>query len=419
MSWVRWGRRGIPLAILAVAVLAVRPLEALPARLVAGCPTWIGVAGAFELLSAVGFVVVFKLVFGSGLDWRQNVLAGLRALGAVAVLPGGGLVGPVVGARSADGRSGDIDRARLPDLARASIAFTVLTNVPEAVALGTVGLLLWLGVTRGPHGALLTLPAAGFGLAAVGGGWLLRRHAAAQPRRLGLVRGGLVHAGQLLARRNWKLTGALGYYAFDNAVLWAAFHAYGHAPAPSVVVMGYLVGSLGSALPIPGGFGAIEGGLIGGLVLYGAPAAAAVTAVLLYRGVSLALPALLGTLAWAGRAYSPTRRWRRSREDSEDDRDPMSIPRACRRVSTSSTTSRCCRPARRRAGRAGRLDASRSTGPSRHPRAGRGRSCSPSRRRRSPSTSTASPSGSKLDTGVDRRIAWTRCSAGSRRRPRM
>ena len=37
-------------------------------------------------------------------------------------------------------------------------------------------------------------------------------------------------AGRFIAR-NWKLLGALGYYAFDNAALWAAFHAYGRNTA--------------------------------------------------------------------------------------------------------------------------------------------------------------------------------------------
>lgn len=64
----------------------------------------------------------------------------------------------------------------------------------------------------------------------------------------------------LLVAENWKLAGALAYYAFDNAVLWAAFHAYGGTPALEVVVMGYLVGSLGSTLPLPGGLG-VAGGM--------------------------------------------------------------------------------------------------------------------------------------------------------------
>jgi hypothetical protein len=112
-------------------------------------------------------------------------------------------------------------------------------------------------------------------------------------------------AHTLLVAGNWKLVGALAYYAFDNAMLWAAFHAYGRTPPLGVVVMGYLVGSLGSALPLPAGLG-VAGGMIGALVLYGAPAAPAAAAVLLYRGISLSLPLALGTIAWA---CSPAAKW--------------------------------------------------------------------------------------------------------------
>ncbi|MBV9002580.1 MAG: flippase-like domain-containing protein, partial [Solirubrobacterales bacterium] len=77
-----------------------------------------------------------------------------------------------------------------------------------------------------------------------------------------------------------------------------AFHAYGRIPPLGVVVMGYLVGSLASALPLPAGLGAVDGGLIGALVLYGAAPAPAAAAVLLYRAVSLSLPLALGAIGW-------------------------------------------------------------------------------------------------------------------------
>jgi Lysylphosphatidylglycerol synthase TM region len=114
----------------------------------------------------------------------------------------------------------------------------------------------------------------------------------------------ITEARALVTAGNWKLFGALAYYAFDNAVLWATFHAYGHAPQIGVVVMGYVVGSLAAALPIPAGLGVLEGGLIGALVLYGAPAAPAAAAVLLYRGISLSVPIALGALGCARRPRS-------------------------------------------------------------------------------------------------------------------
>ena len=80
----------------------------------------------------------------------------------------------------------------------------------------------------------------------------------------------------LLARRDWRLiAGSAGYWAFDNAVLWARLQAFGETPPLTLVLMGYLIGQLGGLLPLPGGLGGIDGGLLGALVVYGLPATAA------------------------------------------------------------------------------------------------------------------------------------------------
>jgi uncharacterized protein (TIRG00374 family) len=63
--------------------------------------------------------------------------------------------------------------------------------------------------------------------------------------------------------------------------------------------MGYLIGQLGGLLPLPGGVGGIDGGLIGTLVVYGAPAAATVAAVLAYRLILFWLPLVGGSIAFA------------------------------------------------------------------------------------------------------------------------
>ena len=129
-------------------------------------------------------------------------------------------------------------------------------------------MILWLGWLPGPHDADITLPAAGLAFGALAAALLLRRwpRSRRQPpadiRRRGALarftaagvrsaRGGLDDACRLLASGNWKLAGAFGYYAFDNAVLWAAFRAYGRTPPPTVIVMGYLVGSLSTTVPLP------------------------------------------------------------------------------------------------------------------------------------------------------------------------
>ena len=95
------------------------------------------------------------------------------------------------------------------------------------------------------------------------------------------------------------LGGAIGYWAFDNAVLWATFHAFGVVPPLTIVLMGYLIGQLGGLLPLPGGVGGIDGGLIGTLVVFGAPAAATAAAVLAYRVILFWLPLIGGAVAFA------------------------------------------------------------------------------------------------------------------------
>jgi uncharacterized membrane protein YbhN (UPF0104 family) len=62
--------------------------------------------------------------------------------------------------------------------------------------------------------------------------------------------------------------------------------------------MGYLLGQLGGLLPIPGGIGGIDGGLLGALVIYGVPAAPAAAAILAYRVILFWLPLVLGGAAF-------------------------------------------------------------------------------------------------------------------------
>ena len=67
----------------------------------------------------------------------------------------------------------------------------------------------------------------------------------------------------------------------------------------TIVLMGYLIGQLGGLLPLPGGVGGIDGGLIGTLIVYGAPAAATAAAVLAYRVILFWLPLIGGAIAFA------------------------------------------------------------------------------------------------------------------------
>jgi uncharacterized protein (TIRG00374 family) len=111
--------------------------------------------------------------------------------------------------------------------------------------------------------------------------------------------GGTAEAVQIVRSRNLLvISGALGYWAFDNAVLWATFQAFDYSPPITVILMGYLIGQLGGLLPLPGGLGGIDGGLIGTLIVYGTPAATTAAAVLVYRVILFWLPLLVGAVAF-------------------------------------------------------------------------------------------------------------------------
>jgi uncharacterized protein (TIRG00374 family) len=111
--------------------------------------------------------------------------------------------------------------------------------------------------------------------------------------------GGTHEAVQIVRSRNrLVILGSIGYWAWDNAVIWATFHAFGYSPPLTVILMGYLIGQLGGLLPLPGGLGGIDGGLIGTLIVYGTPAAATAAAVLIYRVILFWLPLLAGAVAF-------------------------------------------------------------------------------------------------------------------------
>ena len=65
------------------------------------------------------------------------------------------------------------------------------------------------------------------------------------------------------------VVGAVMWWAFDVAALWACFRAFGVAPPVAVLVVGYFVGMLANTLPLPGGIGGVDGGMIGALAAFG------------------------------------------------------------------------------------------------------------------------------------------------------
>jgi uncharacterized protein (TIRG00374 family) len=112
------------------------------------------------------------------------------------------------------------------------------------------------------------------------------------------IRDGMVEATELVKVMNPGLLGAVVYWGFDIATLWAAFRAFGTAPPVAVVIMAYYVGQLANAIPLPGGIGGVEGGMIGCFAALDVNAGAALVAVFAYRAISFWLPTLPGAVAY-------------------------------------------------------------------------------------------------------------------------
>lgn len=109
---------------------------------------------------------------------------------------------------------------------------------------------------------------------------------------------GIADASLLVRTGNPQiLAGAIGFMALDVAALGAAFAAIGGFPPVGVLLLAYVIGQLGGLIPLPGGVGGADGGLIAAFALYGTPLGTAAAAVLAYRAFQLGLPALFGALA--------------------------------------------------------------------------------------------------------------------------
>jgi uncharacterized protein (TIRG00374 family) len=93
--------------------------------------------------------------------------------------------------------------------------------------------------------------------------------------------------------------GAVGFWAANVAILWAAFHAYGAKVPLGVVVQGFFIGMVANLVPfVPGGVGAVDAGMIGTFVLFDVPGAEVFAAVLTYRLIAFWLPIPPGIVAF-------------------------------------------------------------------------------------------------------------------------
>jgi uncharacterized protein (TIRG00374 family) len=268
---------------------------------------WVGLAIALELLSCAGYVVLFGLVFGK-LGRHLRTRLPLAELAVNSVVSVSGMGGLALGAWVLRSKGVSVER-----IAKRSVLLFVLTSAVNVAAVAIIGIFMWLGLLPGSRNALLTLLPALLALATIVGtlalaSWARRRQAAdgnSEPMHgrmavaLAAVSGGVGEAVVLIRERRPRLLGSVGYWLFDNLALYACLAAFAHPPAFWAVAMAYLVGMLANSLPIPAGLVVVEGGLVGMLVLFGVrPVKEVFAAVVVYRVVSLWVPAIVGTLAF-------------------------------------------------------------------------------------------------------------------------
>jgi uncharacterized membrane protein YbhN (UPF0104 family) len=271
-------------------------------------PEWIALGIGFEALSFAAYVVMFAPIFCRGLSWRRSWQIGGSELAMGSLVPASGIGGLALGAWVLHEGGMDGDR-----IARRSVAFFLIKSSVNFVAVAILGLLMFAGLVGTEQPASLTLVPALMAIGAIGVVLAIPRLVPdrdEQPGDSGWRRGlltarravitGVRESVEIARARNLRVVaGAVGYWAFDNAVLWATFRAFGYSPDIAVVLMGYLIGQLGGLLPIPGGIGGIDGGLIGTLIVYGLPAAVVAAAVLAYRTILFWLPLVVGGVMFA------------------------------------------------------------------------------------------------------------------------
>ena len=286
-------------------------------RLNDGDAWWIGVAVALELLSMLSYIAIFQGVHvppGSPITFRESYLITMAGLAATRVFAAGGAGGVAVTAWAL--RRSGMERR---EVAQRMIAFLVLLYGVYMVAMIVCGVGLYTGLFPGQHPFAITIGPAIVGAvatavclavafvpedlerrlsrAASGEGasarWLTRL--AAVPASLS---GGIRFAGEKLRRPEWAMFGTITWWGFNIAVLYAAFRAFGQAPPTAVLVQAYFVGLLANLLPLPGGIGGVDGGMIGAFAAFGVSVELAVPAVLVYRLFAFWLPSIPGAIAY-------------------------------------------------------------------------------------------------------------------------
>jgi len=301
-------------------------------RIRKGDPWWLAVCLAFEAVSFAGYVWLFRTVFVRGesrINWTESYQITMAGLAATRLFAAGGAGGIALTAWAL--RRSGMERRMV---ACRMIGFMCLLYAVYTGTLVVVGLGLYAGIFNGPAPFPLTVVPALFGAFAIavfllvsllphdvehqlerwahGSGRLARWMARAVtiPASAAV---GVRTALRLVRAGEPGVLGALMWWGFDIATLWASFHAFGPDPPPfAVIIMAYFVGMLANTLPLPGGIGGVDGGMIGAFAAFDVQFGYATVAVLVYRGFAFWMPTIPGAMAYL-QLRKTVSRWRDER----------------------------------------------------------------------------------------------------------
>jgi uncharacterized membrane protein YbhN (UPF0104 family) len=279
--------------------LAIPDLRGVLKRVADASPGWVVLALVLEIASCLGYVATVRLVLRRGPAREVRWLAWAEmAFGAV--VPVGGAGGLAVGAWAM--RAWGIEWSRIVN--RSMVIFLLTSAVNATVlALASFGITFGIG-GHAPNVVYALLP----GLVGAGGVIFFMSLPRFRPResRTGPIASALRRAADWVSdteavafHLNWRLLGTIGYLVFDIAMLWVCMRAVGLNPPVFALVMGYQIGYLANLIPVPGGVGVLEGGLLGALLLYGFPTEPTAAAVVIYHAIALWVPTLGGIFGFA------------------------------------------------------------------------------------------------------------------------
>jgi uncharacterized protein (TIRG00374 family) len=301
-------------------------------RIQHGDALWLVLAGLLELASFGGYIGLLRVICLHGdqghrrIGWRvsyQITMAGVAATRLFAAAGAGGIALTAWALR----RSGMAPRT----IAVRLVAMNVLLYGAYMGAVIVTGTLLWFGILHGGTSFALTLLPALIALAVLLGigsmallptdaerrfeGWAagtgrMQKVGALLVKVPAAASAGVREAIAIVRDSPSAVWSTVIRWGFDIATLWACFHAFGaETPPIGVIILAYFLGTMGNLLPLPGGVGGVEGGMIGAFVAFDVSFGLATVAVLSYRAFSFWLPTIPGAIAYV-QLRGTVKRWR-------------------------------------------------------------------------------------------------------------